>query len=319
MISSYPSIFALGHRWLAELLLDPVLVQEKIDGSQISFGILDGILFVRSKGAQINVEAPDNMFARGVEVIKGLDLTPGWVYRGEYLTKPKHNTLAYDRTPANHIILFDINPIDAFAKIKAEFAPLPRLEEYLAPAEVRFEAGRLGLEVVPTLYEGMLSEAQEVHKLMDTVSCLGGSKIEGVVIKNYARFGADKKVLMGKYVSEAFKEVHGADWKLRNPNRADVLESITAKLKTPARWHKAVQHLKEAGTLEGSPRDIGALFKEVPTDVKKECEEQIKEMLFAWAWPKVSRGITQGLAEWYKELLLQEQFKEGEGGQPRPV
>ena len=38
---SYPSIFALGHRALAELFLDPVVVEEKVDGSQFSFGLFE--------------------------------------------------------------------------------------------------------------------------------------------------------------------------------------------------------------------------------------------------------------------------------------
>jgi hypothetical protein len=38
---SYPSLFAIGHRALAELLLDPVPVEETIDGSQFSFGMGD--------------------------------------------------------------------------------------------------------------------------------------------------------------------------------------------------------------------------------------------------------------------------------------
>lgn len=36
--NSYPQIYALGHRYLEDLLKDPVLVEEKIDGSQFSFG-----------------------------------------------------------------------------------------------------------------------------------------------------------------------------------------------------------------------------------------------------------------------------------------
>lgn len=36
---SYPSVYALGHKALTELLLDPVLVEEKIDGSLCGFGL----------------------------------------------------------------------------------------------------------------------------------------------------------------------------------------------------------------------------------------------------------------------------------------
>jgi ATP-dependent RNA circularization protein (DNA/RNA ligase family) len=39
MILSYPSIYALGHRAIRELFDGPVVVEEKIDGSQFSFGV----------------------------------------------------------------------------------------------------------------------------------------------------------------------------------------------------------------------------------------------------------------------------------------
>ena len=71
---SYPSTFALGHRYVAELFHDPVLIEEKIDGSQISFGVfpvIDGVdelvLKVKSKGAEINVIAPEKMFSKAVQ------------------------------------------------------------------------------------------------------------------------------------------------------------------------------------------------------------------------------------------------------------
>jgi hypothetical protein len=82
---------------------------------------------------------------------------------------------------------------------------------------------------------------------------------------------------------------------------------------TPAngRWEKAVERLRDAGKLEGSPRDIGALIKEVPADVLEECEHEIRDILFRHFWPQISRGITAGLAEWYKEQLTQAQFQGG--------
>ena len=35
-------------------------------------------------------------------------LAPGVTYYGEYLQKPKHNTLCYDRVPKDNIIIFDV-------------------------------------------------------------------------------------------------------------------------------------------------------------------------------------------------------------------
>lgn len=298
---SYPSIFNLGHRAIRDLLIGPVLVQEKVDGSQFSFGVcpLTGELVFRSKGAQFMELSPEAMFAKGVEAIREIKhlLHPGWTYRGEYLRKPHHNALAYDRVPTRHVILFDINT---------------GLQSFLPYEEVTQEALRLGLEVVPLLMTGIPS-MEDIQAFLTKISVLGGQTIEGVVLKpvNYDKFGEDKKVLMGKYVSEAFKEVHKAEWKKSNPTSGDAVEIIAAKYKTPARWLKAVQHLREAGQIEDSPRDIGKLMKEVPEDILKECESEIKEALFNYAWPHIKRIVTHGLPEFYKAELLKKQFEGG--------
>ena len=56
------------------------------------------------------IDEPEGMFKTGVEQIKSIQhlLTPNWIYRGEYLSKPKHNTLCYDRVPEKNIIIYDI-------------------------------------------------------------------------------------------------------------------------------------------------------------------------------------------------------------------
>jgi hypothetical protein len=109
-IHSYPSIYNLGHKAIADLLKGLVIVEEKVDGSQISFGKRDGKLFARSKGATLNLVAPDGMFSEACAVINSLrdKLPNNMVFRGEYLRRPHHNVLTYDRTPDNHIIIFDV-------------------------------------------------------------------------------------------------------------------------------------------------------------------------------------------------------------------
>lgn len=298
-IPSYPSIYNIGHKAAAELFHGPVVVEEKVDGSQFSFGLtLDGELVARSKGKDLVLDAPEKMFERAVETVRDLAplLTPGWYYRGEYLQKPKHNTLAYARVPARHVILFDVTT---------------GTESWLAPDEKRAEAERLGLECVPVVHDGIIDNAEALRALMREESVLGGVTPEGLVVKNYARFGPDKKTLMGKYVTEAFKEVHGKEWKASNPGRQDVLDMLIDRYRTEARFAKAVQHLREAGTLEGTPRDIGALLKEVQRDIEKECADEIRDALYRWAWPQINRAVTGGLPQWYKDRLLSEQFVGG--------
>lgn len=292
---TYPSPKALGHGMIKELLLDPVIVEEKLDGSQFSFGVFNGELKCRSKGAQLNLFAPEKMFLNAVDSAKELQslLIEGYTYRAEYFQKPKHNVLAYDRVPAKHLIIIDINNAH---------------EQYLSYEDKLVEASRLGLEVTPILYKGIITDPFLVRGLLDTVSVLGGAKIEGVVIKNYKRFTMDGKVQMGKFVSEDFKEVHNTEWKKENPDTKDIISILIAKYRSPARWAKAVQHLKEAGKIDYQLSDLKEIFPEVHKDTKAECEIEIKDLLFNWAWKNIARSLTGGLPEWYKEQLMKDQF-----------
>lgn len=290
----FPKVWSLGHAAVTEIFFDPVLVEEKIDGSQFSWGKFNGEIKIRSKGQEMLLDAPEKMFQKAAETVLALKdrMVDGWTYRGEYLQKPKHNVLAYDRTPSQNIILFDVNTGE---------------EQYLDRAAKEAEAARLGLEVVPLLFQGKISSSVDVERLLDTVSCLGGQKIEGIVVKNYARFGQDGKALLGKFVSENFKEKHKVDWKEGNPKQGDIVQKLIDTYRTPARWDKAIQHLRERGEIENAPKDIGKVVKEVPEDLLTECGDEIKSALFAWAWPQISRGVNRGAAEYYKELLLKNQ------------
>ena len=294
---SYPKLFALGHRALADLLADDVVVEEKLDGSQFSFGAFNGELKVRSKSVQMNIDAPEKMFNKAVETVRELyhasKLVDGWTYRAEYLSKPKHNTLAYDRAPKGYLAIFDINTAE---------------EAYLSYEAKALAAEKLGLDVVPLIFEGRIASVEQFRAMLDRVSFLGGQKIEGLVVKNYSRFGPDKKALMGKFVSEAFKEMHTGEWKKSNPYHNDIIMQLVAGLATQARWAKGVQHLRERGELTDSPKDIGPLLKEIGTDVHAECAEDVKAALFKWAWPQIQRGIIKGVPEWYKNELLKKQF-----------
>lgn len=292
---SYPKIYAIGHQYLRKLFDGEVVVTEKVDGSQFSFGVFDGEIRVRSKGKQMEVDAPDKMFQAAVDTVIRIapELRDGWTYRGEYLSKPKHNVLAYDRIPEGHIIIFDVNVGH---------------ESYLAYDDMAAEAKRIGLEVVPLVYRGVVTDANVILQMIDRSSALGKVNVEGVVAKNYHQFGRDGKAMMGKYVSERFKEVHQKEWKVKNPSGKDIVVKLCNEYRSEARWDKAIQHRRDSGDLLSDPKDIGPLLKEISKDVHEECIDEIKEKLFKWAWPKISRSITRGFPEYYKEMLLKSQF-----------
>lgn len=292
-IRGYSSPFNLGHKMLAKLFdCERIVVQEKIDGSQFSFGLVDGELECRSKNQTVFPET-SGMFKLAVATASDLAtqglLIEGYTYRGEFLMKPKHNTLVYDRVPKGNIILFDIDRGD---------------QDYPPWGEAEDIARSIDLEYVPTWeWEGQPS-VEQIEIWMQEKSVLGNTTIEGLVFKNYDEFGRDSKVLMGKYVSEKFREVHDKDWKKRNPGAKAFVAVLVEQYATEARWAKAVQHLSEADELENEPRDIPKLLKEVNHDVFEECAEEIRDELFKHFWKQISRGLTRGLPEWYKETLM---------------
>ena len=300
---SYTKIHELGHKGLEKLLQDPVLIEEKVDGSQFSFGVFTDmgdpsgkVLLARSKGTMLNFDAPEALFIEALETVKkvGPSLQLGWTYRAEYLRTPKHHTLAYGRIPKDHLIIFDISPSQ---------------EAYLTYDQKKAEADRIGLECVPKIYEGMVTDEAMFRTMLDRESILGNVKVEGVVVKNYSQFGRDDKVLIGKFVSSDFKEIQGPEWREQNPKAGDIIQKLIQRYKAPARWSKAAQHLEEKGQLTGSVKDIGPLILEAQADLRAECLEEIADILLNWALPNVLRGSVSGIAEWYKAELLAKQFE----------
>jgi len=302
-LSSYGQIFTLGHRQLEKLFNGPIVIQEKIDGSQFSFGVLNGVLCCRSKGQQIDLNAP-GMFAAAVATARRIHaegrLIEGDIYRCEFLAKPKHNALTYSRVPRGNLVLFDV-----------EIGP--GTGRFMTMGALTTMAAICGLEPVPVLFEGPFDLSMHVTGYLDRESCLGGCKIEGVVIKNYNQFGEDKKIVVGKFVSEAFKEVHRHEWKKANPTQNDIVQQIVADYRTSPRWQKAVQRGREEGRIFGEPEDIGPLIKEIQADVYREEHEAIKNRLLEHFWPQISRGVISGFPEWYKSKIAEQQsYADGE-------
>jgi hypothetical protein len=218
----------------------------------------------------------------------------------EYLRSPHHNTLTYGRVPRNHLMLFGamLYPEERF------ISDFDSLVEY---------ADELGIESVPLVYHGAISSPDFILGMMERESVLGNAKIEGLVVKNYHNpfllGGQPIRLMAGKYVSEAFKEVHRDTWKKENTGQgkwASFLESF----RTEARWAKAVQHLAESGELTNSPRDIGPLLKEVQRDITEEEASTIKQFLWKQFGQEVLRTAVRGFPEWYKEQLLTRSMEE---------
>jgi len=296
---SYPKVYNLGHRALRDLFLGPVVVQEKIDGSQFSFGVIDGQLVCRSRGRIIeDLDDAGKLFSGCIATARTAaeagNLVEGHIVRGEAMMGPRHNTLTYDRTPRGNFVLFDIDQGDE-----------DRIESRDA---LEAAADLFGCELTPEHYRGEITDLDEIKAIVEKGSFLGGA-MEGLVFKNYARFGIDGKMLMGKYVTQAFRETHSKnpDWKPNSNN--DILAQIKDRFCHEQRWTKAVERRRDNGELLDAPQDIGPLIGMIQKDVHEECRDEIAGMLYDYFRKKALASTTQGFPQWYQERLAEAQFE----------
>ncbi len=311
MIPAFPKIFTLGMRDTDRIFEGRVEVTEKIDGSQFSFGVIEGQLHMRSKGAIIYEDTVQAMFKPVCNHVMECfheDLLPdGMVFHGETLQKPRHNTLEYGRVPTNHFMLFGIRMLPNKLQLATETAYIEFIDDH---DTLTLWALKLDFEPVPLLYHGKLDRSntlEQINEWIDTESCLGKANMEGVVIKNYSERvligGQVVPILAVKYVSEKFKETNNVNWK---KEKKPLMEKLGDVYRTEARWHKAIQHMRDDGNLDQSPKDIGPLFKEIIRDLEDECKEEIKEAMWQAQHKDLFRVCTRGFAEWYKEQLVKD-------------
>lgn len=297
--AAFPKILAIGDRQILDLFETEVEVTEKIDGSQFSFGKIDGVVITRSKGREF--DEPDKLFKPVWEYVHSIEdrLPEGIWFYGETLCSPRHSTLAYDRVPKNHFVLFGVYRAD---------------ENYFAEYNwIKYWADVLEVDPVPLIFQGKMEQLDIIKLVKDRVSYLGGQNIEGVVVKAYKPWmflgRIPLSVMSGKYVTEEFKEVHTKDWSKLNTGKGK-FEVLKSNYRSEARWNKAIQHLQDDGQLTGTPKDIGGLIKEVQRDITDEEYSNIKEQLWNLFGKDILSESTVGLAQWYKEKLIKGEVNE---------
>ena len=275
-----------------------ILVEEKIDGSQFRIEVdTDGKI---TCGSHHTDGVVGDGFALGVkeanEIFKDYKPETITTIFCEYLSKPKQNSLPYERVPPHNIIIFDIK----------------RGDEWVSRRNKEKFADKHGLLTVPLLWEGDGKDftKEKREELLKCRSILGHGagydRVEGIVVKNYDRLfdHPEDHSLHGcfestKYVNETFKEKNHDI----NPNRTNKFEELKANYKTDARLQKAVQHLKERGLLQGELSDLRLLIPEVHKDIVEEEEEGIKNALWKIFSKELLVNASKGMPEYYKKYL----------------
>lgn len=297
MMSGYPKVYNAGRAEVSEVLNGDVVIEEKLDGSQFSFSNDNGTLKVRSHHAELLIENPGGMFKDAVEFVKKQfeagKVPVGLVFRGEAFRGKKHNLLEYGKVPEGNVAIFDIqDPDGAFLNRKEKVGM----------------AQHLGFDVVAAVYEGpgdAITQAM-LDGFMALKSFLGGTQVEGIVVKNCQPDGG---VMLAKIVGDKFREEMKSSKRTKvkigqGPIEALVTE-MAKNLSNEARWNKAILHLEEQGKIKHDKSDIGEIIKEVQADILSENKliEKAQEKALEIIQRTFRVAASAGIAPWYIQKI----------------
>ena len=301
----YPKVLGLGHEMIAEIFNNPVELSEKVDGSQCRIHLTEDITACGSKNVGI---ADDKMFAIAHQQTQRIWNEKVWRAFGdditlftEFLNKEKHNVLKYERVPLNHLYLFGAIINDKHLKTK----------------ELIELATEINIEPPIILASKKEIESQdELEEYLTITSGLGGTLLEGIVIKNYdqsyppllastqAFFGYP---LVGKLVRDDFKERLNKEWSGKKQKETPMAK-VTSEFLTDARFHKSIQHLEDEGKIGYEMCDLKVLIPEFYNDLLDEEKDEITKLAMVEFWRQLKKKCDNYVVGAWKKHLLDKQF-----------
>lgn len=277
---------------------DEIIIQEKIDGSNVSFQYhseTDSIqCFSRNQ-----ILSAENTLRGYYEWVHKLDkelvkLVLGDKLRmfGEWLVK---HTVKYPEKRYNTVYCFDV--FDTENKC------------WLPQNEVKSLADKLGLNYVPVFYEGKFTAWEDYNYLVGKTE-MGGELGEGIVIEKQNNLSDN--VAYTKIVHEHFKGV----WKkVRHHSKSSEekrekkrLEQLTETVVTPAKVEKILYKLVDEGILPENfyMKDMKMIYKTLPSAIYHDCVKEVPEVVNQIEnFGKFSNSICIRLA---KKILKRREF-----------
>lgn len=304
-MKKYPKILSLGHDLVADIFNNPVEISEKIDGSQCRIHLTEDITACGSKNTGI---ADMNMFGIAHEQTQRIWNEKVWMTFGndvtlftEFLNKEKHNVLVYDRVPLNNLYLFGAI-ID---------------DRHLQTEELIKLANELQIEPPNILAsEIKIGDQEELKSYLTFDSVLGGTILEGVVIKGYhdtyppllaSTQAFFSYPLASKLVRDDFKERLHKEWGGKKKKELPI-NKVTAEFFTEARFHKSVQHLDDEDKIEYEMKDLKVLIPEFYDDLLDEEKDEIAKVALEGFWAHLRKKSDAFVVKEWKKYLLEKQF-----------
>jgi len=288
-----------------------VLLQEKVDGSQLTIFKKDDTLHYYNKNSACNPNGEPwrdaylqlcqhpEFFQEG-HFYHGESLKNSMKKRGDQ-TLYRPNVCEYSRLPRYNYIIYEIIRSDGYI---------------LTPEEMLSHLEGTGLETVQVFFDSTIHPYEQgLKKIVDTLlekmengslaSSLG-LKPEGLVLKVLNK--KDKEGAYStkrlKFVRPMFVETHlKKKENLYQVSDEEFIVELGKVYDTDARKMKAVQHLREKGAWNSDKnKNFKNMTDELNADLLKEKSEEIRDLLFARFWPQISKAAQGDIAVFFAGL-----------------
>jgi hypothetical protein len=269
----YPKIHRLGKEEVDDILIGNVLVQEKVDGANISIWWDNDSSLVKC-GTRTRELPLDDSFNGFQEAVRSNKMLLDWVEAhpelrlyGEWLVK---HTITYPDDAYRKIYLFDVLNEDA--------------ETYLPQYEVAHISELLGVEY-PKLFTPAPIEVT-LDRIKEWVGkSFIGANGEGVVIKNEGFKNKFGDLVYAKVVHERFKESNAIVFGGNNKNSEAYNEMyIINKYATLGRVQKIMQKLQNITEkrldMEHTSQVAGACYHDMLTEEIWDIQKKIHQVDF---------------------------------------
>lgn len=305
---AYPKIRSFGYSGTEQLLNGEIVIQPKVDGSNVSIWKCDeGLVqigkrtsFLTTKFDDSKMTCLDKMFQPFVDWVyeqDWSDLEVDTVLWGEMAQN--QNKLKYEQK--HPFILFDSSTykIDEWGETQHTFKDW-KLTHALSTL--------LHIPMVPILYQGDGNNwsYEQLVELVSQPSYLGGCMEEGIVIKRYDALTKYDEPLFVKIVGAEFKEVMGVKTSPRTT--MSVAQWATESFFNKPRLRKAIQQMREQGIWDptNEKKNIGPLIGCVTQDIYREHYDAIAEEAARRSWKETGKLIASKVAPTLQEIILEQ-------------
>lgn len=285
---TYPKVHRLGKEETDGLLEHDVIVQEKVDGANISIFQHEGKLRCGTRTRMLPEDESFNGFQEAVQANFRLAMyfsrNPDHILYGEWLVR---HTITYPEEAYRKIYLFDIYDGDN--------------EKWLSQEEVKEEAEFLGLEYPHIFATGKMTE-DEINEFVGKSAIAPAG--EGVVLKVSDFVNKFGDHAYAKVVHQKFKESNAIVFGGNNKHSETYYEMyVVNKYCTVARVQKIMQKIQaeidRKLDYEHIPRVTQTCYHDLITEEMWEIVNKVKKLDFN----QLKRLCNKKFVQIYKDIL----------------